>query len=573
MIATPDRFAELGALVDTMADRELKPEEDARLERLVADDISLRRYYLERVFLVGQLQWEYDVKKRVAPDGKEKEPLAERRILVEVLAEQNATGNEIAQRPRSVPVGKLAECLRWVDPSYRNTRFWTAVTVLTVCFLAALVVLVRKRGPEAEVARSLRENVSPTIARVTGQHQCEWGKGSWRPEYTANLRAGREFELVGGVVEITYDTGARVIVEGPAKCQVNSENAAAIQAGKLTAWVPPAAVGFTVDTPTAKIVDRGTEFGVDVDPRSNAELHVFQGLVEVMLADGRGGFAPAHRVVKNQVVRIDAKQRAVVQQAAGAIHFVRQMPGAPPKSDGLLFEDHFCVVRRLTGWRPTSFGGATGAPQILAVIAEPAANDGKVLELKSDQGATPDQWRGIETVKAFAVPHNAASLQLSGCVQVDHDGQSLASLELVLLGSSGKWMSLRGTANPGPVATTYDWVLVYTDSNGNSTRSERWQGDFTAYRDWVLTVDDRGVNATVIDTDPQKNWGTRVSDLTLAELGSSVRIALRQLTNPAEETNEWITARVDQVTLTAVDKQPTDVGNSEASGGDVRLEK
>jgi len=50
--------------------------------------------------------------------------------------------------------------------------------------------------------------------------------------------------------------------------------------GRLVAKVPPPAIGFVVDTPTAVMTDLGTEFGVNVKDAQTAELQVFNGLVD-----------------------------------------------------------------------------------------------------------------------------------------------------------------------------------------------------------------------------------------------------------------------------------------------------
>ena len=45
--------------------------------------------------------------------------------------------------------------------------------------------------------------------------------------------------------------------------------------------VPPPAVGFTVETPTAVLNDLGTEFGVNVHEAGTSDVQVFRGLVDV----------------------------------------------------------------------------------------------------------------------------------------------------------------------------------------------------------------------------------------------------------------------------------------------------
>src|SRR5690606_9286635 len=78
--------------------------------------------------------------------------------------------------------------------------------------------------------------------------------------------------------------------------------------GSATAHVPPAAVGFMVDAPAIRVTDLGTEFGVRSLGDGQAVLHVFQGAVEVELADGSG---------KKRVVRTGQSIGARMELAHG----------------------------------------------------------------------------------------------------------------------------------------------------------------------------------------------------------------------------------------------------------------
>jgi hypothetical protein len=84
-----------------------------------------------------------------------------------------------------------------------------------------------------------------------------------------------------GIAEITFADGAMVHLEGPARFVVQSPGRGVLQFGKLFAQVPARAIGFCVETPALKVVDLGTEFGVQADESGAAEVQVIQGLVNV----------------------------------------------------------------------------------------------------------------------------------------------------------------------------------------------------------------------------------------------------------------------------------------------------
>lgn len=83
-----------------------------------------------------------------------------------------------------------------------------------------------------------------------------------------------------GMAEIEFYQGARVMIEGPAEFELVSSGEANCVRGRLSAQVPPQAVGFRINTPKGSVVDLGTEFGLDVTAES-AEVHVFEGEVEL----------------------------------------------------------------------------------------------------------------------------------------------------------------------------------------------------------------------------------------------------------------------------------------------------
>jgi hypothetical protein len=87
-------------------------------------------------------------------------------------------------------------------------------------------------------------------------------------------------QLDSGEAQIQLRTGVSILLKGPARIQVRSDNAAALTLGKLTASVPPEAVGFAVHTDTAQIIDRGTEFGVEVKSDDSVAVSVLRGKVE-----------------------------------------------------------------------------------------------------------------------------------------------------------------------------------------------------------------------------------------------------------------------------------------------------
>lgn len=88
--------------------------------------------------------------------------------------------------------------------------------------------------------------------------------------------------LQSGMASLEFASGARLLLEGPAEIEVISAMEAACRAGKILATVPPPARGFTLATPSSRLVDLGTIFGVHVRDSGSAIVKVLQGEVDVV---------------------------------------------------------------------------------------------------------------------------------------------------------------------------------------------------------------------------------------------------------------------------------------------------
>ncbi|EMI21499.1 FecR protein domain protein [Rhodopirellula maiorica SM1] len=87
-----------------------------------------------------------------------------------------------------------------------------------------------------------------------------------------------------GVAEIDFFCGATLVVEGPAKMDLESDWSVRMLAGRMRANVPPAARGFVVKAADSEIIDLGTEFALEVGPE-NARVEVIDG--EIKLQGGK----------------------------------------------------------------------------------------------------------------------------------------------------------------------------------------------------------------------------------------------------------------------------------------------
>jgi len=175
------------------------------------------------------------------------------------------------------------------------------------------------------------------VGKVSGMIDVRWADESTAALDGAGVPLGRKYAIASGLMEISYNTGAKVILQGPTTYVVDSRDGGYLSAGKLTARLEkkgsekvvsgrsvvasgqwPVASGtkpksqiaksqisnpqslipnpllslaptFAVRTPTATVTDLGTEFGVEVGKNGRTLTHVFRGSVQLQgkAADGK----------------------------------------------------------------------------------------------------------------------------------------------------------------------------------------------------------------------------------------------------------------------------------------------
>lgn len=119
-------------------------------------------------------------------------------------------------------------------------------------------------------------------ARLASGNGVSWGTVSLTADQ--NLPVAVPLEILRGVAELSFPSGARVTLEGPCRFQLDHPEAITVLHGRASVHAPPGAQGFRVDTPGGRFVDLGTRFGLAVgsDGASPVILtEVYEGEVEV----------------------------------------------------------------------------------------------------------------------------------------------------------------------------------------------------------------------------------------------------------------------------------------------------
>jgi hypothetical protein len=299
--------------------------DDARtadLEARLVADVEARRAFVRYVRLHTDLS--FDLRARQASD----------RVL-------DLIGADLRPAPRP-------------DPADRRTwRVGILVAGAAVVLLAVGVGwgLFRPRpaGPGDEA-----------VAWLANAQNCTWADG----EPPGELRPGRAVRIDRGLAEVRFRCGAQLVIEGPAHLDLVSDRVVGLRHGKLTARVPPEAVGFEVRSPQGKVIDLGTEFGVAVAADGATDVYVFAGQVEAHPPGGE-----KVNLTERQAARLAEGQ--VTAAAADPARFVRAIVPVPevrPRTTRLDF------TRPADGTLRDRTGAGTGLTHRL-----PGTGDGLLL--------------------------------------------------------------------------------------------------------------------------------------------------------------------------------------------------
>ena len=177
----------------------------------------------------------------------------------------------------------------------RGKRGWTTWIMLS---LAASIVLfvgvaINQQHEDEQVAAAPADRDGRSLPPIDGMAIVNrldgvvWSQGA-RPAAVGDLlRSSHPIEIDAGVAEIEFGQGAVVLLEGPARFVAKSTSLGLLDSGKLAAVVPPWAEGFQIDTPSLGVIDRGTQFIVEVTLDRDVNVGVAKGAVE--LVDQSGG--------------------------------------------------------------------------------------------------------------------------------------------------------------------------------------------------------------------------------------------------------------------------------------------
>ena len=107
------------------------------------------------------------------------------------------------------------------------------------------------------------------------------------PATSSVINKNQILKLESGIASYRTNEGVLVVIEAPFEGTFLNSKELKLNSGKLYAEVPEEGKGFTVKTPSGKVVDHGTRFGVYIKETQKTEVHVFEGAVSTHIVDSK----------------------------------------------------------------------------------------------------------------------------------------------------------------------------------------------------------------------------------------------------------------------------------------------
>ena len=228
---------EIQSLIQAACTEEATQTQLSQLEELIDSDSTMR-------LLIDYLQLDGELRRIICQQASEDKCL-------ESLGMGHSSKSQPTQQhsvlPRfTVPSLSLRSAATYLSSGWPMAYLIATVVVGMGIAIAAITYVsnpMQVAMPSGPVLKP-RLPLPTVVGRITGMADCQWsaGSGSDPSNPTDEVRhlksrvsVGDGFNIRSGLLEITYDNGAKVILHGPVTYEVDSADGGYLSVGKLTA--------------------------------------------------------------------------------------------------------------------------------------------------------------------------------------------------------------------------------------------------------------------------------------------------------------------------------------------------
>jgi len=328
---------------------------------------------------------------------------------------------EGAPRPRRI----TSAWIRWVG--------YAAAAALVVA--ATLAIQGQFGNPPAAIVDA--QVAKEAVATLVFADDCRWAAGG--EDLVEGGRIGaREMELLDGTAVIRFDGGAELLLKANTKISFRDAGSGEGFFGQVVVRAEDGAEGFTLDTPTSKVVDLGTEFAVKVEASGASEVHVLDG--EVAVGEGtQDGIVRAGRAV-----RFETRRGAATDVAIDPKRFADSVREANPRPradlrwiyEGFNYPTGECSLESGIGGK--GWAGAWRLRNSDERYDIPKTDSPKTMQIVRGELNVPWPVKGgREGMLEFGLGMNILVRDLAKPIAMDRDGVTFVSLMVREIADAG----------------------------------------------------------------------------------------------------------------------------------------
>jgi ferric-dicitrate binding protein FerR (iron transport regulator) len=211
-------------------------------------------------------------------------------------------------------------------------RFAAAIALAIGAFTAAAMILPwRERLTVATVESGGQDASEPAPLAVVARTRFLVPRGDGPVPEAGRPFAGGRLAIGGGAVELSLRNGVVVVFEGPGELDLLDDMTAILHDGRVVVRMPKGTHGFRLRTPSADVLDLGTEFAVSVGGGNLTDVQVYDGAVLASAGSRPDAAQPPKRLEAGQAARFSS-ERAVEPKPLEyrPERFVRELPADVP---------------------------------------------------------------------------------------------------------------------------------------------------------------------------------------------------------------------------------------------------
>ena len=230
--------------------------------------------------------------------------------------EKKAEGVEIEYIP--IPE-EVHHVVQKTEERVANPLVKKAYALAIISSLAAMIILFFKAPHVPPLSLGL------PVGTLSDSIGAQWSQSDYDSlEKGATLvTSDQSMVLSEGFAEFLLNDKTKITIEGPAEIQILTENQFKLNYGRLYAVVAEQSDGLVITTPLAKIVDLGTEFGIDARRRSDTSVYVLKGAA--MLITGEQENQKSIPIEKGKAKRVRRESGNILDVPFDRHQFVRDI--------------------------------------------------------------------------------------------------------------------------------------------------------------------------------------------------------------------------------------------------------